>query len=78
MKLFFAALLIPLSFLAAQERPNILWLTSEDNGPQLGCYGDSYADTPNLDKLAAAGMMYRRSGERRVGEEGRSRWAPDP
>ena len=24
-------------------RPNILWLTSEDIGPQLGCYGDTYA-----------------------------------
>jgi arylsulfatase A-like enzyme len=38
--------------------PNILWITSEDNGPQLGCYGDSYAQTPNLDRLAAKGMIY--------------------
>lgn len=45
--------------LAAQsERPNILWITSEDNGPQLGCYGDSYADTPNIDALAAKGQIY--------------------
>ncbi len=43
---------------AAAERPNILWLTSEDNGPQLGCYGDAYATTPNLDKLSARGMRY--------------------
>src|SRR6266545_2020752 len=41
------------------ERPNILWLTCEDIGPQLGCYGDAYADTPNLDRLAAGGMRYR-------------------
>jgi uncharacterized sulfatase len=41
------------------ERPNILWITCEDIGPQLGCYGDSYADTPNLDRLAASGMKYR-------------------
>ncbi|HID24325.1 MAG TPA: sulfatase [Planctomycetaceae bacterium] len=40
-------------------RPNILWITSEDNGPHLGCYGDKYADTPNLDRLAAKGMIYR-------------------
>jgi arylsulfatase A-like enzyme len=40
-------------------RPNILWITSEDNGPQLGCYGDAYARTPNLDALAARGMSYR-------------------
>ncbi len=42
----------------AIERPNILWVTSEDNGPQLGCYGDKYADTPNLDALAAKGQIY--------------------
>jgi uncharacterized sulfatase len=43
---------------AAEARPNILWITCEDIGPQLGCYGDKYADTPNLDKLAARGMRY--------------------
>jgi arylsulfatase A-like enzyme len=44
--------------LAAADRPNILWITSEDNGPQLGCYGDKYADTPNLDRLAARGLRF--------------------
>jgi len=43
---------------ASMSRPNILWITSEDNGPQLGCYGDSYATTPNIDRLAAKGMLY--------------------
>ena len=38
-----------------------LWLTSEDNGPHLGCYGDKYADTPNLDGLAKKGMIYTRA-----------------
>jgi arylsulfatase A-like enzyme len=42
----------------ASERPNILWITSEDNGPHLGCYGDAYAKTPNLDRLAMKGMIY--------------------
>jgi arylsulfatase A-like enzyme len=41
------------------KRPNILWITSEDNGPQMGCYGDPLARTPNLDALAARGMIYR-------------------
>jgi len=40
------------------DRPNILWITSEDNGPFLGCYGDKLANTPNLDALAAVGMLY--------------------
>ncbi len=39
-------------------RPNFLWLTSEDNGPELGCYGDTYADTPNIDALAAKSLRY--------------------
>src|SRR5438309_3470998 len=38
--------------------PNILWLTSEDHGPHMGCYGDAYATTPNVDRLAARGMIY--------------------
>ena len=42
----------------AQPRPNILWLTSEDHGPQLGCYGDELATTPHIDALAARGMIY--------------------
>jgi arylsulfatase A-like enzyme len=44
----------------AAERPNILWLVSEDNGPFLGCYGDSLARTPTLDKLASEGVLYER------------------
>ena len=46
------------SVASAADRPNILWITSEDNGPHMGCYGDKYADTPNLDGLAARGMIY--------------------
>ncbi len=43
----------------AQSRlPNILWITCEDMGPNLGCYGDSFATTPNLDRLARRGMIY--------------------
>ena len=44
---------------AFADTPNILWISSEDNGPHLGVYGDSYADTPNLDALGARGMIYR-------------------
>lgn len=42
----------------SQDLPNILWITSEDNSPFLGCYGDSLAITPNLDKLASEGYLY--------------------
>ncbi len=38
--------------------PNILWIVSEDNSPFFGCYGDTFATTPNFDKLAAEGFRY--------------------
>ncbi|MHC4229725.1 MAG: sulfatase-like hydrolase/transferase, partial [Planctomycetota bacterium] len=41
-----------------QRRPNILWISCEDTSPDLGCYGDEYADTPNLDRLAHEGCRY--------------------
>src|ERR1044071_9278077 len=44
---------------AEPARPNILWVSSEDHGPHMGCYGDKFASTPNVDKLAAKGMIYR-------------------
>ncbi len=50
--------LLPASAIAA-DRPNILWLTSEDHGPEMGCYGDKLARTPNIDKLAAKGMKFK-------------------
>lgn len=43
---------------AAQNRPNILWLSVEDISPDLPMYGDSTAKTPNLDALAAESIVY--------------------
>ncbi|WP_234572728.1 sulfatase-like hydrolase/transferase [Rhodohalobacter sp. 614A] len=40
------------------ERPNILWITSEDNSPFIGAYGDSLAVTPNIDRLADRGILF--------------------
>ena len=45
---------------SAADRPNILWITSEDNGPELGCYGDDYATTPHIDGLAKRSVRYLR------------------
>jgi len=42
------------------ERPNILWLVSEDNDTFLGCYGDPLAHTPTLDRLASQGVLFER------------------
>ena len=55
------ALMFAVTILArtdAAEQPNILWLTSEDHGPEMGCYGDELAVTPNVDALASKGMLF--------------------
>jgi len=42
------------------DRPNILWIVSEDNNTALiGCYGNSYATTPNIDGFAKTSVLYR-------------------
>jgi iduronate 2-sulfatase len=43
----------------AVMRPNILFVSIDDLRPALGAYGDPIAITPNLDQLAAEGMMFR-------------------
>ena len=53
--------ILALSALAATAfaaQPNILWVSSEDHGPQMGCYGDTFATTPNLDKFATRALRY--------------------
>lgn len=52
----FASFVVP--SLSAVERPNILWVSIEDTSPDLGCYGDKYAVTPNIDRLASQGCRY--------------------
>jgi len=42
----------------SNHRWNILWISCEDTSPDLGCYGDEYADTPNLDRFAQQGCRY--------------------
>jgi len=39
-------------------RPNILWISAEDTTREYGCYGDRYALTPNIDRLATGGIRY--------------------
>ncbi len=60
---FFAILLLATGVretesLPVDDRPNILWITTEDISPNLGCYGDPHAYTPHLDRLANEGVLY--------------------
>ena len=43
---------------AAERKPNIIYIMFDDLGyGDLGCYGNTYHETPNIDNLAANGMM---------------------
>ncbi|RKU21219.1 sulfatase [Candidatus Poribacteria bacterium] len=44
--------------MSTPDRPNILWISVEDTTPRFGCYGDTVARTPNIDRLAAGGCRF--------------------
>lgn len=53
------ALVVGSAAAASDQRPNILWITSEDNAADwLGCYGNDQAETPRIDQLAAEGYLF--------------------
>ena len=43
------------------RRPNIVWISNEDMSPHLGVYGDRFARTPVLDRLARESVRYTRA-----------------
>lgn len=52
-----AALVFPAT---ADERPNLILVTGDAMGFQLGCYGDTVATTPDMDRLAREGIRFTR------------------
>ena len=42
-----------------QEKPNIIYIMCDDLGySDIGCYGQQYISTPNLDRMAEQGMRF--------------------
>lgn len=64
MKHAFTVLLALVGALAGQAhaaaRPNLILITGDDMGYQLGCYGDTVATTPHMDRLAREGTRFTR------------------
>jgi len=48
----------PAHLRAQESRPNVLFIAVDDLKPTLGCYGDTIAKTPNIDRIAAQGTTF--------------------
>jgi N-acetylglucosamine-6-sulfatase len=52
--------LLLLSFARAADRPNVLFILCDDLRPDaLGCFGSKHVKTPNIDRLAAEGVLFK-------------------
>lgn len=56
--LIIALIFITCKISLAQQQPNILFIIADDLRPTLGCYGDQFAITPNIDRIAKAGTVF--------------------
>jgi arylsulfatase A-like enzyme len=49
----------PMNSGSKEKRPNIIFIMADDLGwAELGCYGNRFNETPNIDRLAAKGMRF--------------------
>ena len=54
-------LFLLLTFARAADRPNILFIAVDDLRTEFGAYGASYIKSPNLDRIAKAGVTFTRA-----------------
>ena len=61
LSLFIFALVAAVTTAVCAERPNILFIMSDDHAFQaMSCYGSRVNQTPNLDRIANEGMRFDR------------------
>ena len=54
-------LFVSVGHAAGPKRPNVLFIAVDDLRPQLGCYGQQQIHSPNIDRLAAGGVVFERA-----------------
>ena len=61
LSLVFGAFAAPGAALPSAGKPNVLFLVADDLRPELGCYGNTVVKSPNIDRLAQRGTVFRRA-----------------
>ena len=56
---FFVTLFALAALTVSAAEKNIVFVIADDLSPTMGCYGDMAAVTPNIDRLAADGTLFR-------------------
>ncbi len=46
---------------AESSQPNVLFIAVDDLRPELACYGKQHIHSPNIDRLAASGVLFERA-----------------
>ena len=59
--LFLIAYLMTGDAVAADNRPNVLFIAVDDLRPELACYGAKHIHSPNIDRLAKSGVLFERA-----------------
>ena len=57
--LFTLILIVSCEEKKSEPKPNIVFIAVDDLRPDLGCYGNSIVKSPNLDKLATQGFLFK-------------------
>lgn len=58
LRLYLCASLFGVAIACAADRPNILWILTDDHSTDMGAYGTPVVSTPRMDQLASEGVLY--------------------
>ncbi len=62
LRFMFLLLLLNVEVFSQKQKPNIIFILADDLGwADLGCYGNPFNETPNIDRLAKSGIKFTQS-----------------